>query len=120
MDDSWKYNGDVEGIKRTQSSSVSISVQRPDTSQLASRSSSETEASAPRESVMRLLSPTPTFSSPSQGQAATSKDTLSSTSSPDLTSELGEGRSSPQTEVSRSQVGLGRLFNHLLPRNISN
>ncbi|XP_032466989.1 LIM domain only protein 7 isoform X40 [Phocoena sinus] len=37
------------------------------------------------------------------GQAATSKDTLSSTSSPDLTSELGEGRSSPQTEVSRSQ-----------------
>ncbi|XP_049556917.1 LIM domain only protein 7 isoform X8 [Orcinus orca] len=103
MDDSWKYNGDVEGIKRTQSSSVSISVQRPDTSQLASRSSSETEASAPRESVMRLLSPTPTFSSPSQGQAATSKDTLSSTSSPDLTSELGEGRSSPRTEVSRSQ-----------------
>ncbi|XP_073651417.1 LIM domain only protein 7 isoform X6 [Tursiops truncatus] len=103
MDDSWKYNGDVEGIKRTQSSSVSISVQRPDTSQLASRSSSETEASAPRESVMRLLSPTPTFSSPSQGQAATSKDTLSSTSSPDLTSELGEGRSSQQTEVSRSQ-----------------
>ncbi|XP_030694508.3 LIM domain only protein 7 isoform X5 [Globicephala melas] len=103
MDDSWKYNGDVEGIKRTQSSSVSISVQRPDTSQLASRSSSETEASAPRESVMRLLSPTPTFSSPSQGQAATSKDTLSLTSSPDLTSELGEGRSSPQTEVSRSQ-----------------
>ncbi|XP_032466942.1 LIM domain only protein 7 isoform X2 [Phocoena sinus] len=103
MDDSWKYNGDVEGIKRTQSSSVSISVQRPDTSQFASRSSSEREAAAPRESVMRLLSPTPTFSSPSQGQAATSKDTLSSTSSPDLTSELGEGRSSPQTEVSRSQ-----------------
>ncbi|XP_030618485.1 LIM domain only protein 7 isoform X11 [Delphinapterus leucas] len=103
MDDSWKYNGDVEGIKRTQSSSVSISVQRPDTSQFASRSSSEREAAAPRESVMRLLSPTPTFSSPSQGQAATSKDTLSSTSSPDLTPELGEGKSSPQTEVSRSQ-----------------
>nr|XP_058898025.1 LIM domain only protein 7 isoform X7 [Kogia breviceps] len=103
MDDAWKYNGDVEGIKRTQSSSVSISVQRPDTSQLESRSSSEREAAASRESVMRLLSPTPAFSSPSQGQAATSKDTLSSTSSPDLTSELGEGRSSPQTEVSRSQ-----------------
>ncbi|XP_059935613.1 LIM domain only protein 7 isoform X6 [Mesoplodon densirostris] len=103
MDDAWKYNGDVEGIKRTQSSSVSISVQRPDTSQLASRSSSERQAAASRESVTRLLSPTPTFSSPSQGQAATSKDTLSSTSSPDLTSELGEGRSSPQTEVSRSQ-----------------
>uniref|UniRef100_A0A8C0DUK9 LIM domain 7 n=1 Tax=Balaenoptera musculus TaxID=9771 RepID=A0A8C0DUK9_BALMU len=103
MDDSWKYNGDVEGIKRTQSSSVSISVQRPDTSQLASSSSSEREAAASRESAMRLQSPTPTFSSPSQDQAATSKDTLSSTSSPDLTSELGEGRSSPQTEVSRSQ-----------------
>ncbi|XP_007446660.1 PREDICTED: LIM domain only protein 7 [Lipotes vexillifer] len=103
MDDAWKYNGDVEGIKRTQSSSVSISVQRPDTSQFASRSSSEREAAASRESVMRLLSPTPTFTSPSQGQAATSKDTLSPTSSPDLTSELGEGRSSPQTEVSRSQ-----------------
>ncbi|XP_061027201.1 LIM domain only protein 7 isoform X4 [Eubalaena glacialis] len=103
MDDSWKYNGDVEGIKRTQSSSVSISVQRPDTSQLASSSSSEREAAASRESVMRLQSPTPTFSSPSQDQAATSKDTLSSTSSPDLTSELGGGRSSPQTEVSRSQ-----------------
>ncbi|XP_059758911.1 LIM domain only protein 7 isoform X15 [Balaenoptera ricei] len=103
MDDSWKYNGDVEGIKRTQSSSVSISVQRPDTSQLASSSSSEREAAASRESAMRLQSPTPTFSSPSQDQAATSKDTLSSTSSPDLTSELGGGRSSPQTEVSRSQ-----------------
>ncbi|KAB0407620.1 hypothetical protein E2I00_016248, partial [Balaenoptera physalus] len=103
MDDSWKYNGDVEGIKRTQSSSVSISVQRPDTSQLASSSSSEREASASRESAMRLQSPTPTFSSPSQDQAATSKDTLSSTSSPDLTSELGGGRSAPQTEVSRSQ-----------------
>eukprot|EP00070_Physeter_catodon_P046734 XP_028353628.1 LIM domain only protein 7 isoform X4 [Physeter catodon] len=103
MDDAWKCNGDVEGIKRTQSSSVSICVQRPDTSQLESRSSSEREAAASRESVMRLLSPTPASSSPSQGQAATSKDTLSSTSSPDLTSELGEGRSSPQTEVSRSQ-----------------
>ncbi|XP_068382399.1 LIM domain only protein 7 isoform X7 [Eschrichtius robustus] len=103
MDDSWKYNGDVEGIKRTQSSSVSVSVQRPDTSQLASSSSSEREAAASRESVMRLQSPTPTFSSPSQDQAATSKDTLSSTSSPDLTSELAGGRSSPQTEVSRSQ-----------------
>ncbi|EPY76873.1 LIM domain only protein 7-like protein [Camelus ferus] len=35
--------------------------------------------------------------------AAASKDTLSSTSSPDLMSELGEGRSSPQSEVSRPQ-----------------
>ncbi|XP_069457904.1 LIM domain only protein 7 isoform X24 [Ovis canadensis] len=103
MDDSWKYNGDIEGVKRTQSSSISISVQRPDTSQLASGSSSEREAEAPRESVMRLPSPTPPYSSLSQDQAATSKDTLSSISSPDLTSELGEGRSSPQAEVPRSQ-----------------
>ncbi|KAJ1077213.1 hypothetical protein K5549_005383 [Capra hircus] len=103
MDDSWKYNGDIEGVKRTQSSSISISVQRPDTSQLAPGSSSEREAEAPRESVMRLPSPTPPYSSLSQDQAATSKDTLSSISSPDLTSELGEGRSSPQAEVPRSQ-----------------
>ncbi|XP_043748101.1 LIM domain only protein 7 isoform X11 [Cervus elaphus] len=103
MDDAWKYNGDIEGIKRTQSSSISISVQRPDTSQLASGSSSEREADAPRESVMRLPSPTPPYSSLSQDQAATSKDTLSSISSPDLTSELGEGRGSPPAEVPRSQ-----------------
>ncbi|XP_055398655.1 LIM domain only protein 7 isoform X11 [Bubalus kerabau] len=103
MDDAWKYNGDIEGVKRTQSSSISISVQRPDTSQLASGSSSEREAKAPRESVMRLPSPTPPYSSLSQDQAATSKDTLSSISSPDLTFELGEGRSSPRAEVPRSQ-----------------
>ncbi|CAI9178786.1 unnamed protein product [Rangifer tarandus platyrhynchus] len=103
MDDAWKYNGDIEGIKRTQSSSISISVQRPDTSQLVSSSSSEREADVPRESVMRLPSPTPPYSSLSQDQAATSKDTLSSISSPDLTSELGEGRSLPQAEVPRSQ-----------------
>lgn len=114
MDDAWKYNGDIEGVKRTQSSSISISVQRPDTSQLASGSSSEREAKAPRESVMRLPSPTPPYSSLSQDQAATSKDTLSSISSPDLTSELGEGRSSPRAEVPRSQVSLERLFNNLL------
>uniref|UniRef100_A0A8B9WJ16 LIM domain 7 n=1 Tax=Bos mutus grunniens TaxID=30521 RepID=A0A8B9WJ16_BOSMU len=103
MDDAWKYNGDIEGVKRTQSSSISISVQRPDTRQLVSGSSSEREAEAPRESVMRLPSPTSPCSSLSQDQAATSKDTLSSISSPDLTSELGEGRSSPQAEVPRSQ-----------------
>ncbi|XP_010837975.1 PREDICTED: LIM domain only protein 7 isoform X8 [Bison bison bison] len=103
MDDAWKYNGDIEGVKRTQSSSISISVQRPDTRQLASGSSSEREAEAPRESVMRLPSPTSPYSSLSQDQAATSKDTMSSISSPDLTSELGEGRSSPQAEVPRSQ-----------------
>ncbi|XP_055282453.1 LIM domain only protein 7 isoform X5 [Moschus berezovskii] len=103
MDDAWKYNGDIEGIKRTQSSSISISVQRPGTCQLASSSSSEREAEAPRESVTRLPSPIVPYSSLYQDQAATSKDTLSSISSPDLTSELGEGRSSPQAEVPRSQ-----------------
>uniref|UniRef100_A0A8C6CQY5 LIM domain 7 n=1 Tax=Moschus moschiferus TaxID=68415 RepID=A0A8C6CQY5_MOSMO len=103
MDDAWKYNGDIEGIKRTQSSSISISVQRPGTCQLASSSSSEREAEAPRETVMRLPSPIAPYSSLYQDQAATSKDTLSSISSPDLTSELGEGRSSPQAEVPRSQ-----------------
>nr|XP_055191991.1 LIM domain only protein 7 isoform X9 [Nyctereutes procyonoides] len=100
MDDAWRYNGDVEDDKRTQNSFVSTSVQKPDTSQLAS---SETEIAAVGEGVMGLPSPTPSFSSLSQDQAATSKATLSSTSGPDLVSELGEGRSSPQTEVSRSQ-----------------
>ncbi|XP_038425700.1 LIM domain only protein 7 isoform X9 [Canis lupus familiaris] len=103
MDDAWRYNGDVEDDKRTQNSFVSTSVQKPDTSQLASSKSSETEIAAVGEGVMGLPSPTPSFSSLSQDQAATSKATLSSSSGPDLVSELGEGRSSPQTEVSRSQ-----------------
>ncbi|XP_072616820.1 LIM domain only protein 7 isoform X10 [Vulpes vulpes] len=103
MDDAWRYNGDIEDDKRTQNSFVSTSVQKPDTSQLASSKSSETEIAAVGEDVMGLPSPTPSFSSLSQDQAATSKATLSSTSGPDLVSELGEGRSSPQTEVSRSQ-----------------
>ncbi|KAB1267966.1 LIM domain only protein 7 [Camelus dromedarius] len=103
MDDGWKYNGDVGGVKRTQSDLVSTSLQKPDKSQLAPSSSSEGQAAASREGVMRLPSPTPPVSSPSQDHAAASKDTLSSTSSPDLMSELGEGRSSPQSEVSRPQ-----------------
>ncbi|XP_031540322.2 LIM domain only protein 7 isoform X6 [Vicugna pacos] len=103
MDDGWKYNGDVEGVKRTQSNLVSTSLQKPDKSQLAPSSSSEGQAAASREGVMRLPSPTPPVSSPSQDHAAASKDTLSSTSSPDLMSELGEGRSSPLSEVSRPQ-----------------
>ncbi|XP_072638845.1 LIM domain only protein 7 isoform X20 [Canis lupus baileyi] len=103
MDDAWRYNGDVEDDKRTQNSFVSTSVQKPDTSQLASSKSSETEIAAVGEGVMGLPSPTPSFSSLSQDHAATSKATLSSSSGPDLVSELGEGRSSPQTEVSRSQ-----------------
>lgn len=103
MDDIWKHNGDVEGVKRSQHSSLSTSVHKPDPSQLASSSFSETEAVTLGETVMRLPSPTPPFSSLSQDQAATSKATLSSTSGPDLMSELGEGRSSAQTEVSRSK-----------------
>nr|XP_019593700.1 PREDICTED: LIM domain only protein 7 isoform X12 [Rhinolophus sinicus] len=103
MDDIWKHNGDVEGVKRSQYSSLSTSVHKPDPSQLASSSFSEREAVTWGESVMRLPSPTPPFSSLSQDQAATSKATLSSTSGPDLMSELGEGRSSAQTEVSRSK-----------------
>ncbi|XP_040343274.1 LIM domain only protein 7 isoform X16 [Herpailurus yagouaroundi] len=102
MDDGWKYNGDVEYVKRTQSSLVSTSVHKPDTIQLATSKSSEREGVAVGEGVMQLPSPTPSFSSLSQEEAATSKATLSSPSGPDLMSELGEGGSSPQTEVSRS------------------
>ncbi|XP_006913859.2 LIM domain only protein 7 isoform X15 [Pteropus alecto] len=103
MDDVWKYNGDIEGVKRTQHSTVSTSVQKPDPSQPAFRSFSKREATTSGEDMMRLPSPTPRFSSLSQDQDATSKATLSSTFGPDLTSELQEGRSSPQTEVSRSK-----------------
>lgn len=110
MDDAWKYNGDVEGVRRTQITSLSISAQKPDASLPAFSSSSARETAAAGEDMTRLPSPTPTFSSLSQDQAATSKATLSSASGPDLMSEPGERRSSPQTEVSRSQVSLGRLF----------
>ncbi|XP_070376100.1 LIM domain only protein 7 isoform X21 [Equus asinus] len=103
MDDAWKYNGDVEGVRRTQITSLSISAQKPDASLPAFSSSSGRETAAAGEDMTRLPSPTPTFSSLSQDQAATSKATLSSASGPDLMSEPGERRSSPQTEVSRSQ-----------------
>ncbi|XP_047576103.1 LIM domain only protein 7 isoform X5 [Lutra lutra] len=103
MDDSWKYNGNVEDAKRTQNSLVSTSVQRPDLSQLVSSKSSERERAEVGEGVTGLPSPTPSFSSLSQDQADTSRATLSSTSGPDLTSEFGEGGSSPQMEDSRSQ-----------------
>lgn len=106
MDDVWKYNGDVEGVKRTQHSTVSTSVQKPDPSQPAAGSFSEREAATSGEDVMRLPSPTSRFSSLSQDQDAASKATLPSTFGPDLTSELEEERSSPQTEVSRSKVSL--------------
>ncbi|XP_069323767.1 LIM domain only protein 7 isoform X3 [Eulemur rufifrons] len=103
MDDAWKYNGDVEGIKRTQTNSVSTSAQHLEASQLATSSSSQKEAAAAAEDVIRLPSPTPSFSSLSQDQAATSKATLSSLSGLDLMSESGEGGNSPQREVPRSQ-----------------
>ncbi|XP_025731049.1 LIM domain only protein 7 isoform X1 [Callorhinus ursinus] len=103
MDDAWKYNGDVEDAKRMQNSLVSTSVPKPDISLLVSSKSSEREQAVVGEGARGLQSPTPSFSSLSQDQAATSQATLSSTSGPDLTSEFGEGGSSPQTEVSRSQ-----------------
>lgn len=109
MDDAWKYNGGVEDARRTHSSLVSTSVQKLDIGQLVSSKSSERERAALGEGVMGLPSPTSSFSSLSLDQAATSKATLSSTSGPDLTSEFGEGGGSPQAEVSRSQVNLGRL-----------
>lgn len=110
MDDIWKYNGDAEGVKKTQYSSVSTSVHKPDPSQPASSSFSEREAVPRGGGATRLPSPTPPFSSLSQDKAATSKATLSSTSGPDFISELGEGRSSPQTEISRSKVSWWRCF----------
>ncbi|XP_037384812.2 LIM domain only protein 7 isoform X6 [Talpa occidentalis] len=101
MDDSWKYNGDIESIKRIQSSSVSTSMQKPDPSQQASSLATDREAA--EEDVKREPSPTPSSSSLSHDQAAISKATLSSTSGLDLMSESGAGSSSPQREVSPSQ-----------------
>ncbi|XP_006140024.1 LIM domain only protein 7 isoform X3 [Tupaia chinensis] len=102
MDNSWKYNGDIEGRKRTQNNSVNTSVQKPEMSQLASSSSRERETAA-REAEMRLPSPAPPFSSLSQDQTDTSQATPSSTSGPSSLFESREGRNSPQREVSRSQ-----------------
>lgn len=110
MDDAWKYNGDVEDIKRTPNNMVSTPAPNSDASQLASSSSSQREVAATEEDVTRQPSPTSPFSSLSQDQAATSKATLSSTSGLDLMSESGEGEISPQREVSRSQVSWGKFF----------
>ncbi|KAG8519315.1 LIM domain only protein 7, partial [Galemys pyrenaicus] len=99
MDDAWKYNGDVESLKRVQSTSVSASVQKP--SQHASSLAMDREAAA--EDVRREPSPTPSLSSLSHDQAATSKATLSSTSGLDLMSESGAESSSPKREVSGLQ-----------------
>ncbi|XP_048197189.1 LIM domain only protein 7 isoform X4 [Perognathus longimembris pacificus] len=102
MDDGWKYNGDVEGTKKTQHNLASTPAPKPDTSQLVSSVSSEMDA-ATGEGVTRLPSPESPFSSLSQEEAAAPKATLSSTSGPDLLSDSGEARSSPQREVSKSQ-----------------
>ncbi|XP_051706559.2 LIM domain only protein 7 isoform X20 [Oryctolagus cuniculus] len=101
MDDSWKYNGDVKGFKSVQNNSSSTSAPRPDTSHLSGSLSIERQAAT--EDVVRLPSPTPSSSSLSQDQAVTSKATLSTLSGTDSTSEFGEGRYSPQREVSSSQ-----------------
>ncbi|KAH0508239.1 LIM domain only protein 7 [Microtus ochrogaster] len=100
MDDSWKYNGDVEVVKRPQRNFVIAPAPKLNSTQFVLGSSSEKEA-APGEDVASVSSSTP-LSSLSQDQAATSKATHS-----------GEGRSSPLRDVSRSQV-----FLHVVARDI--
>ncbi|XP_036055127.1 LIM domain only protein 7 isoform X3 [Onychomys torridus] len=103
MDAGWKYNGDVEVVKGPQQNLVKASAPKLDSTPFVWGSSSEREA-AIGEDVASMSSPTPTSSSPSQDQAATSKATLSSTSGLGSASDSVEGRSSPQREeVSRSQ-----------------
>ncbi|XP_006901192.1 PREDICTED: LIM domain only protein 7-like [Elephantulus edwardii] len=98
MDDSWKYNGSVASMKKTQNTSAL----KPATSPPPSSSLNE-ETAASGEGAMRLPSPSPSSSSLSHDQAATSKAEWSPTSVLDLVSESGEGSSSPQAEHSRSQ-----------------
>ncbi|XP_041521350.1 LIM domain only protein 7 isoform X9 [Microtus oregoni] len=90
MDDSWKYNGGVEVVKRPQRNFVIAPAPKLDSTQFVLGSSSEKEA-APGEDVASVSSSTP-LSSLLQDQAATSKATHS-----------GEGRSSPLRDISRSQ-----------------
>ncbi|XP_021502681.1 LIM domain only protein 7 isoform X8 [Meriones unguiculatus] len=101
MDDGWKYNGDVEVVKREQHNLVRDAGSKPDSSHILG-SSSEKEV-APGEDVTSLSSSTPLSSSLSQDQAASSKAMFSSMSGLDSVSDSGEGRSSPLREVSRSQ-----------------
>lgn len=97
MDDSWKYNGGVEVVKRAQQNFIIAPAPKLDSTQFVLGSSSEKEA-APGEDVASVSSSTP-LSLLSQDQAATSKATHSV-----------EGRSSPLRDVSRSQVSLGGEF----------
>ncbi|XP_051051236.1 LIM domain only protein 7 isoform X2 [Phodopus roborovskii] len=99
MDDGWKYNGDIEVVKRAPQNLVKATAPKLGSTQLVLGSSSEREA-ATGEDVASMSSPTPTFS---QDQAATSKAALSSMSGLDSVSDSGEERSSPPREVSRSQ-----------------
>ncbi|XP_049634904.1 LIM domain only protein 7 isoform X4 [Suncus etruscus] len=101
LDDSWKYNGDVDSLKRTQNSSSSASTRIQEPIPLAPGLSSVRET--PVENEPRSVSPTPSLSSLSQDQPAISKATLSTTSGLDSMSESGEGQGSPQREVSKSQ-----------------
>ncbi|XP_035313468.1 LIM domain only protein 7 isoform X1 [Cricetulus griseus] len=101
MDDGWKYNGDIEIVKRPPQNLVKATAPKLDSTQFVLGSSSEKEATT-GEDVASMSSPTPS-SSLSQDQAATSKATLSPMSGLDSVSDSGEGRSSPQREVSRSQ-----------------
>lgn len=98
MDAGWKYNGDGEGVKTAENSSVSLLALKADTSQLGSGLPSEREA-VTGEGVVRL----PASTSLSQDLATTSKDTLSLTSGPNLISEFEEGRHSSHRETAKSQ-----------------
>ncbi|XP_034353501.1 LIM domain only protein 7 isoform X10 [Arvicanthis niloticus] len=101
MDDGWKYNGDAEDVKREQPDLGRATGLKPDSSHFISVSSSEKEV-ATGDNVANLSSPTLPSSSVSHHQAASSKATFSSMSGLDSVSDSGEGRSSPQREVSRS------------------
>lgn len=102
MDDGWKYNGDVEVVKREQHDSGRAAGMKPDSSHFILGSSSEKEV-ATGEDVASLSSfVLPSSSSLSHDQAASSKATFSSTSGLDSVSDSGEGRSSSLREVSRS------------------
>ncbi|XP_054990034.1 LIM domain only protein 7 isoform X8 [Sorex araneus] len=101
LDDSWKYNGDVDSSKRTQTSSGSALIRTPDPVPLTTSLSSVQETTV--ENVTRGPSPASSLASLSQDQPATSKATLSSMSGLDSMSESGEGQGSPQREVSKSQ-----------------
>lgn len=101
MDDGWKYNGDVEVVKREQLDLGRATGPKPDSSHFISGSASEKEVIA-TEDVASLSSPTLPSSSLSQDRAVSSKATFSSMSGLDSVSDSGEGRGSPLREVSRS------------------